>query len=81
MAIDQAATLTGSSSFPITEVCVLLDWADLVVAAPNRICRCRAFLHSRNPNRFDIRELTNAFRPQLASVAGPFHSAEWHARI
>jgi hypothetical protein len=27
--IDQGGTLTGSSNFQVTEVCVLLDWADL----------------------------------------------------
>jgi len=38
-----------------------------------------AFL--RNPDRLHIGELTDAFRAQLASIAGAFHAAEWHARI
>jgi hypothetical protein len=44
-----------------------------------RTDRLMAFL--RNPDRLHIGEFTDAFRAQLASIAGAFHAAEWHARI
>ena len=56
MAIDQAATLTGSSSLPITEVCVLLDWADVVVAAGGQAPQLEVggIRAHREPTRFAI---------------------------